>query len=80
MKTEEIRQKALALRKIYGLKGMSDLLNVEQSVVSAVLTTNDDAAVSKVRSGVRRYWQSWMKSLTGTATVINVEKAKGNSQ
>jgi hypothetical protein len=56
-------QKALDLRRIYGQKGLSDLLNINQAVIDLVLARKDEIEekmAAHVRAGVRRYWQTWM--------------------
>ena len=75
MTTEEIRQRAIDLSKIYGTKGVSVLLNVDLSVVKAVLLA-DDKAVCKVRGCVRHYWKPWMRGLTNGSGVAIVRDTK----
>jgi hypothetical protein len=79
MTIDEVRQRAIDLRKIYGVKGVSTLLNVDPAIVNAVLTASDDTAVSKVRGCVRHYWKPWMR-LTRGASVINVGATKGKEK
>ena len=79
MTTDEVRQRALDLRKIYGAKGVSILLNVDPSIVNAVLSS-DDKAASKVRGCVRHYWKPWMRGLTEQTAVAIVKGTKGKGQ
>jgi hypothetical protein len=76
MTTEEIRQRAIDLRKVYGVKGVSVLLNVDPSIVNAVLSTSDDRAVSRVKGSVRHYWKPWMRGLTNGSPVAIVKSTK----
>jgi hypothetical protein len=80
MTTEEIRQRAIDLRKIYGIKGVSDLLNVDPSIVNAVLTSADERAVSRVKGNVRHYWKAWMRGLTKDSRVVIVDGTKDKGQ
>lgn len=76
MTTEEIRQRAIDLSKIYGTKGVSVLLNVDLAIVSAVLTASNEEAVSKVKGSVRHYWKPWMRGLTNGSPVAIVKSTK----
>jgi hypothetical protein len=74
MTTDEIQQRVIDLRRIYGTKGVSDLLNINPSM----LTMSDEKAVRRVGSGVKRYWQSWMRrgGLTTDTKVVKVESER----
>ena len=75
MTTEEIRQRVIDLRKIYGAKGVSILLNVDLSIVNAVLSASDDKAVARVKGNVR-HWKPWMRGLTNGSSVAIVKTTK----
>jgi hypothetical protein len=60
---DEDYKKASDLKRIYGQKGLGDLLNINQEVVDLVLARNgniEEKAAGRVKVGLRRYWQSWM--------------------
>lgn len=60
--SNEDLKKIVDLKRIYGQKGLGDLLNVNQSAIDLALSNAEMEArlASRVRSGVRFYWRAWM--------------------
>ena len=68
---DNVCQKIVELRRVYGMKGIADLLNVEEigkvKVADITETTFDPKTAKRIRSGVRLYWKSWMAELEKVA-------------
>jgi hypothetical protein len=64
---DKVCQKIIELRRVYGMKGIADLLNVKEigcvKVSDITETTFDSKIARRIKSGVRLYWKSWMAEL-----------------